>query len=293
MRILLTGGSGDLGTMLAADLLARGDSVVNIDLAPPKISGTDFVVGSILDQGALARAMKDADIVVHIAAWHGIHEAQKTKTAEDFHELNIVGTQNVIDAAKAAGTRKFLFISSTSVANKESIYGRSKILGEEMVTSAAHGGGFDAVILRPRAFIPSWNQGVYNNFIEWANWFNRGAVHIEDVKQATLIAIEKLASDKNPEAVPVYTIDGAYEYTSEEIKAWDNAGPGTTFGKRYPEFNELARQHGLDTAKKPYILDIPSEQRLPGYRPRYSTSDLLRELQKHGTKGPPAPFGRI
>lgn len=284
MKTLLTGGSGDVGTLVARDLLSRGDQVVNVDMAAPKISGGTHIPGSILDRALLARAMQGVDCVVHIAAWHGIHET--TKTPADFHDLNVTGTFNVLQAAADAGVKKFVFISSTSVRDETGLYGASKLAGEKMAQDFAQRHGMDVVILRPRAFIPNWNRAVYKDFLQWAAWFMRGAVHVDDFKDAVLRAI-----DMTPDRpAPIYTIDGAYDYSADEFKDWDKDGAGTSFAKKYPAFLALAKQHGLDIAKMPRALDIPPEQKMPGYAPKYSMKNLLEELQTYGTKGPPAPL---
>lgn len=291
MRILLTGGSGDLGSLLVANLMKLGHTPVNLDVTSPRISGGEFIKGSITDREVLTRAMTDADIVVHIAAWHGIHESQGTKTPEDFHELNVAGTSNVLEAAANANVKKFIFISSTSVDNQDSIYGRTKIIGEEMVQNYVERYGMQAIILRPRAFIPSWNRTVYKNFSEWANWFMRGAVHVEDVKRAVLKSIDRLTSKismgENPS---VFVIDGAYEYTREDLENWDKEGQGSTFKKYYPDDYEIAVKAGLNPAMKPKILDITKAREVIGYEPRYSLKTLLSELRQFGLEGPPAPY---
>lgn len=281
MRILLTGGSGDVGTLVSTALQKRGDTVVNIDMAKPRIGGETFVQGSILDREKLAQAMKDVDCVVHIAAWHGVHE--KTKTPAEFHDLNVTGTFNVLQAAADAGVAKFIFISSTSVSDRFGLYGSTKVLGEEMVAAYAERHPDTAYMtLRPRAFIPSWNRGVYSNFLEWAAWFMRGAVHVDDFRDAVLTAIGHTPAVK----APAYIIDGAYDYSTEDLANWSDK----TFFSHYAEFADVAKEHGIDTAKKPRVLEIEDHQRLPGYVPKYTMRNLLEELRDFGLQGPPAPF---
>ncbi|MCE9507744.1 MAG: NAD(P)-dependent oxidoreductase [Alphaproteobacteria bacterium] len=291
MRILLTGGSGDLGSLLSLSLKQRGDVPVVLDMAAPRENDVEFFQGSILDRGILARAMKGADCVIHIAAWHGIHENQKTKTPAEFHDLNVTGTFNVLEAAAEAGIKKFVFISSTSVDDKYGIYGHTKILGEEMARAYAHRHDMDVITLRPRAFIPSWNKNVYANFIEWANWFAKGAVHIADVEQSVLCAVDFLKSgQKTPEKAQAFTIDGAYDFTAEDLKNWDKDGPGSSFKKYYAEFYDLAVKHGLDPARRPKVLDIADAKKILGYCPEYSLRNMLEELRIFGTEGPFSPF---
>ena len=284
MKILLTGGSGDVGTLLTRALLQDGHEVVNIDMAPPKTPGGIFMQGSILDRALLEKAMAGVDCVVHIAAWHGIHA--ETKTPAEFHDLNVTGTFNVFQAAADAGVGKCVFVSSTSAAHPHEIYGHTKILGEKMAETYAHRHGMEVVTLRPRAFIPSWNRDVYADYVGWAKWFMRGAVHIDDFRDAVLLAINLKTGRK----APVYTIDGAYDYSAGDLKNWDKDGPGTTFAKYYPDHVALAQKYGLDTALKPKVLEIEKDAKLPGYAPRYTMRSLLEELKAFGADGPPAPY---
>lgn len=283
MKILLTGGSGDVGTLLTLDLLALGHQVINIDVAPPKIEGTTFFQGSITDRDVLAQAIQAVDCVIHIAAWHGIHE--KTKTPAEFHDLNVTGTLNTLAAAASAKVQKFIFISSTSVDDVNGLYGHTKILGEEMVrTYAARYPDCHYITLRPRAFVPSWNKAVYKNFIEWANWFVKGAVHINDFKDAILAALA-LPHDLHNKAA-TYTIDGAYDYSAADLQNWSDQ----TFAKYYAGDVDMAQKYGLDTNRKPKVLQIPPEQQLPGYRPQYSLKNVLADLRCYGLAGPKSPF---
>ncbi len=288
MRILLTGGAGDLGRLLSASLEEGGQEPVCLDVRSPPIPHGLCIKASILDRQALALAMKGVDCVVHIAAWHGIHLVRQQKDVYDFWDLNVTGSFNVFQAAAEAGVAKVLYISSESAADRDEIYGHTKVLGEEIARTYHHRHGMDVIILRPRAFIPWWNHEVYDSWLDWARWFWKGAVHIEDVNRACLSSIELLAAGKLGE-VPVLNLDGAYEYSASDLASWDAAGPGSSFEKHYAAYHDLALKHGLDPALKPEVLDISETRARLGYEPRYSLMSLLRELEAHGPAGPPAP----
>jgi nucleoside-diphosphate-sugar epimerase len=288
MRVFLTGGSGDLGQVLSCQLEARGDVPVCFDVRPPRSSRGLYVKGSILDREALQQSLNGIDCVVHIAAWHGIHEVTGAKNVYDFWDLNVTGTFYVFEAAVRAGVRRIVYISSTSVGNWAGVYGHTKVLGEEVARAYAQRHRVNVITLRPRAFIPPWNREVYRSFVEWAKWFWRGAVHIDDVSQAVVLAVELLG--RSPLSEPlVLTVDGAYEYTDDDLRNWDNEGPGTTFRKYYAEYADLAVRHGLDPALRPEQLDITETRRWLGYEPHYSLKNLLDELSRFGVEGPPAP----
>jgi nucleoside-diphosphate-sugar epimerase len=266
----------------------RGDVPVRFDVRPSASSRGLYVKGSILDREALQQGLVGMDCVVHIAAWHGIHEATGAKDVYDFWDLNVTGTFYVFEAAVRAGVQRIVFISSTSARDWASVYGHTKVLGEEMARAYARRHAVNVITLRPRAFIPPWNRQVYRSFVEWARWFWRGAVHIDDVSQSVVQAIDLLA--RGPLATPlVLTVDGAYEYTDDDLRNWDREGTGTTFRKYYPEHYDLAVRHGLDPGRKPEKLDIAETRRWLGYDPRYSLKSLLLELERFGEAGPPAP----
>jgi nucleoside-diphosphate-sugar epimerase len=289
MRILLTGGAGDLGTVLAPLLEQRGDLPLRLDLVPPREPYGVYVAGSILERSCLARVLHGVDAVVHIAAWHGVHETRRHKDAYAFWELNVTGTFQVFEAAARAGIHQVIYLSSTSIRHRDSLYGHTKVLGEELAQTYARRHGMRVVILRPRGFIPHWNRAVYGSFVEWAQWFWGGAVHIDDVAQAVLNSLDLLATTPLEQALTL-VVDGAYDYTDDDLQHWDCQGPGSTFRQYYPQYYDLAVRYGLDPTRKPFKLDTTSTRQWLGHAPHYSLKNLLDELARYGPAGPPAPF---
>lgn len=288
MKILLTGGAGDLATVLTPKLEARDDRPLRLDVVPPRDTRGVTLLGSVLDRAGLRRALEGVDCVVHIAAWHGIHEAMKQRGVYAFWDLNVTGTFNVFEAAARAGISKFIYLSSTSARSRDSVYGHTKVLGEEVARTYAARHAMQVIILRPRGFIPHWNRAVYTSFVEWAQWFWRGAVHIDDVAQAVLRSLDVLQA-QTLEAPLILVVDGAYEYTDDDLANWDAEGPGSTFRQYYAAYEALARQHGLQPEAKPFKYDIAETQLRLGYAPRYSLRHLLQELERYGPDGPPPP----
>ena len=296
MRVLLTGGSGDLGQTLVPRLLASGHVPVILDIREPTDlpGGAIFIQGSILDRPGLAAFFSGCDCVVHIAGWHGIHESNGQKNAHDFFDLNVCGTFEVFEAASALGIDKVVHISTTSVHRPNTLYARSKILGERIAEDYGARDTINAIILRPRGFIPHWNHAVYTKFSDWAQWFWRGAVHIDDVASATMQSLDLLSRQKL-DRPPVLTLDSAYEYTDDDLKIWDAEGAGSTFRKYYAEFYDLAVSYGLDPTAKPNRLNISEAVRWLGYKPSYSLANLHSELASHGdsesARKAPANYG--
>jgi nucleoside-diphosphate-sugar epimerase len=116
MKVVLTGGSGNLGQTLMPTLLDRDDIPVILDVRAPRDlkKGAVFIEGSILDRTTLTETFSGCDCIVHIAAWHGIHEDRGEKNSYDFFDLNVRGTFEVFEAAASAGIDKIIFISTVS-----------------------------------------------------------------------------------------------------------------------------------------------------------------------------------
>lgn len=288
MNILLTGGAGDLAQVLTPTLVTRGDHVIRLDIRAPEDGRGRFIRASITDRNALSHHFHGLDCLVHIAAWHGIHEVSGEKNTFDFWDVNVTGTFNVFELGVQAGVRNFVFLSSTSIEERFGLYGHTKVLGEEVAKTYAARHGANVIILRPRAFIPHWNRRVYSDYVEWAKWYWPGAVHINDVAEAVRLSIDAL-NDRRFNSPPVLIVDGAYEYTISDLQQWDSAGPGSTFRRTYPGFENLVKGYGLDPTLKPSMYDISKTKAVLGYTPSFSLGTLLNELAHYGRDGPPGP----
>lgn len=285
MRVLITGGSGDLGEILAYRLQKRGDVSLRFDIRAPSDSLGQFIEGSILDRKKLSEILMGVDCIVHIAAWHGYHEFTKQKNCYDFWDLNVTGTFNIFQAALEHNIKNIVFISSESVADSNGMYGWTKILGEQIAQRYFDNHHLNILTLRPRAFIPHWNKTVYPSFIAWAKWYWQGAVHISDMAQATLKSID-LLSQQTLDQHLILPVDGAYEYTTNDLLNFDKTGSGETFKRYYEKFYDQVINLGLDPTLKPTRQDISATKKWLGYAPQYSLMTLLKELAKYGENGP-------
>ncbi len=152
-----------MGCHLVRRLRREGRPVTVVDLAPlpPEVAsaGVRFVQTSITDPACMAEALAGADAVVHLAA-----RVTDFGRATDFERVNVDGTRIVAEAARTAGVRRFILMSSvavfdyrtgfrdadetTAAGGHEFPYGRTKLRAEEVVR-ALHRPGFETVIVRP------------------------------------------------------------------------------------------------------------------------------------------------
>jgi nucleoside-diphosphate-sugar epimerase len=281
MNVLLTGGAGDLGQVLLPQLVKRGHNPRVFDIEINTSPGTNYFCGSLLVAQDILSALEGIDVVIHIAAWHGIHEARGWKTRQEFWDLNVNGTHNLLQAMIDQGVTRLVHISSSSVTKLSGTYGFTKRLAEQAVTHFQGQHNLRAVILRPRAFIPAWNRQVYSDIYQWAQRFWPGAVHIHDVAQAVIQSLDYTSIISSSDTVCL-NIDRVPGFSAAVLEHWDENGPGSSFSTAYPQFVNAAQKAGIDTAIRPYSLDISEARARMGYDPKYGISEFFEELQEHG-----------
>lgn len=131
MNVLITGGTGLIGSRMAERLLEDGDQVVLLDRAPDadRIEGlrsrhgerVQVVQGDVLSFANLGDAMRQGpvDAVVHLAYVLGAESNAQPQTAT---EVNVVGTVNVLETARLLGVQRVVMASSISVYGADDDY---------------------------------------------------------------------------------------------------------------------------------------------------------------------------
>jgi 3beta-hydroxy-Delta5-steroid dehydrogenase / steroid Delta-isomerase len=117
-RVLVTGGSGFVGTNLVTELLDRGHRVRSFDRIPSPLAGhqrLETVVGDITDVDDVAAAVTDVDTVFHTAAIIDLMAGGSAPARERSFAVNVGGTENLVRAAQAAGVQRFVYTASNSV----------------------------------------------------------------------------------------------------------------------------------------------------------------------------------
>lgn len=172
MKILLTGGAGYIGTHVLVELLRNGhDAVVLDNLSNGSVEAVAraealggrqcaFVRADVRDTDAVTRALEGVDAVIHLAASKKVGESVEQPAA--YFANNVGGMAVLMDAMDEAGVSRIVYSSSAAVygtqhtvpiaedapLRPDSPYGRSKLLGEQMLEDMARCRGWSAVSLR-------------------------------------------------------------------------------------------------------------------------------------------------
>lgn len=175
-RIIITGGSGFIGTNLIDFYEKQGCELLNIDIKPPQKSeqASYWSKIDIRDFNTLLHAFTSfkPDCILHMAARADL----RGKTIEEYN-TNTTGVKNIIKAANQTDSvRKVVFASTMLVCKvgyipkhetdycPPNLYGESKVIGENLVRNSSY--NFDWVIVRPSSIWGPWFGPTYRSFFE-------------------------------------------------------------------------------------------------------------------------------
>lgn len=204
MKILVTGGAGFIGRHLVKKLQEKGHTVTIYDnFSNSKKEGLSAKVieGDIKDPADVQRAMKDIEVVFHLAAISN----SRDKDEDAIYNTNFMGSKNVFEAAKAAGV-KVIFTSSAAVYGDTKLaketdeckpinqYGKSKLRAERIVPEDAftvrlfnvYGPDGSSVINKFCKVIPKYEDVMVNGH----GTQTRDFIYIDDVVNALLMGLD-------------------------------------------------------------------------------------------------------
>jgi dihydroflavonol-4-reductase len=235
LKVLVTGGTGFIGSHLIETLLQKGLQVrcllrKSSDLKWIKGLPVEYAWGDCRDRASLKEPVKGVDQVIHSA---GVTKAVRIET---FFEINAYGTENLIRACLEhnPGLQKFIYVSSQAAAGpspngnqkKESDpcqpvspYGQSKRMGEELALS--HGQEIPIIILRPSAVYGPRERDIYFFFRLLSKGIHLCAsnpdqhislCYVQDLVQAIVLAAETRASRGE-----IFFVSDGQDYPIEKI----------------------------------------------------------------------------
>jgi dTDP-glucose 4,6-dehydratase len=304
MAIFVTGGAGFIGSQFVREWVERcpSNTVINFDKLTyagnlENLSSVAshpsyrMIRGDICDASEVLRALPhNCEAIVHFAAES--HVDRSILSATEFVRTNVLGTQVLLDAARARNVRRFLHISTDEVGGSieegrlfhensplapSSPYAASKTAAEHLVLAAVHTFGLNAVVTRTSNNYGPWQfpekllplaisnamEGrpipVYGDGLQIRDW-----VHVADNTRALRLVLEK----GRPGAI--YHIGGRTPLTNREVLRTILGSLGRSVDLLTPVADRLGHD-------RRYAVDCSLIERELGWRPEIDFVDGIRQ----------------
>ena len=259
-NVLVTGGSGFIGSHVVDFLIEKKYNVTIYDLFLPKRRDVKFIKGSILDKKRLQFALQNIDFVFHLAAVSDINKVKNfpTKTIE----TNILGTTYLLEASKYKNIKRFIFAGSVySYGVAGNLYTTSKIASELIIKNYELLFNQEFTILRyTTAYGPrSREVDAISIFVERAlknldivifgdGQQKRNYLHVEDLAKGSMLAFKQktknkiitLASENN---IKIFNL-------AKVIIRLTNSRSKIRFNKKNKRFDDFTSNYSYNNTKR-------------------------------------------
>lgn len=247
-NILLTGGTGFLGSYILAALVQQGYTVYALRrgsttpnwIDPVLLEKVQWITGDVLDIVGLEDAMENMDAVIHAAAMVSFNPSER----KQLYQVNVEGTANVVNACLEKNIKRLVHVSSVAALGRkvggglvdetakweenplQTHYARSKYKAELHVWRG-HSEGLDTVILNPSTILGfgDWTKSscaIFKQMHDGFKWYTpglNGFVDVQDVAKATLLLLE---DGKNGHRYVVNGDTWAFRQLQEQIASGFN-----------------------------------------------------------------------
>jgi UDP-glucose 4-epimerase len=295
MRILVTGSSGHLGEALVRTLRAEGHDVVGVDVLE---APSTTIVGSIVDRATARRAVEGANAVLHAATLHKPHVASHRR--QEFVDVNVTGTLNLLEEAVAQGVSRFVFTSSTTTFGRalvpppgapatwitedvvpvpRNIYGVTKTAAEDLCELTHRDHGLPCLILRTSRFFPEPDdrdevRNAYDDANIKVNELLYRRADLEDI-----VGAHRLALERAPEiGFRRYIVNATTPFTSDDLAELRTDAPAVV-RRHFPDYEALYAERGWSMFPGIERVYVNARARAElGWEPRYDFRYALDRL---------------
>lgn len=309
MKHFITGGAGFFGLHLIDRLLEEKQEVVVYDVAKLDDSyiakGVTYIHGDVRDKQALIDGMRGCDAVHHNAAVLPI-----ARSGQEYWDINVEGTRNVLEAALANGVKKVLSVSTSAVygipktvpINEETVltplgeYGQAKFDAEQVVKAFRTEHNVDVSIVRPRTICGIGRLGIFGILFDWIRRGKKVYVIGDGKNLFQLVSAYDLANAcwlmtakpcKNEDfnigtdrfGTVAEDLEGLIEYakTTAKVQPVSPLLARTVLGLADKlRISPLVDWH-YKTPHKAFFFDVTKAKTILGWQPRDSNIDMFKE----------------
>ena len=309
-KVFITGVAGFIGSTVADRLLALGRSVVGWDnfsagqeeflTGARQQPGFTSIRGDNLDADALMKAMAGCDFVIHLAANADVRFGTEHPSRD--LQQNTVATFNVLEAMRANGIRRIAFSSTGSVYGEAaviptpedapfpiqtSLYGASKVAGENLIEAYCEGFGFEGYIFRFVSILGErYTHGhvfdFYRQLLEHPDHLRvlgdgkqrKSYLHVQDCVDAILHVATERTAEKTKHRVQIYNLG-----TAEYCQVTDSIGWICAHLGLKPELQFTGGERGW-IGDNPFIFLDTAKIRATGWQPKLTIEQgIVRTVQ--------------
>lgn len=273
--VTITGAGGNAGQAVARVAAAAGFRLRLADMVPPPadvVALGEFVRCDTRTVSDVQFAVDGSDAVVHLAAWHSAHRPPVSDAT--IFAVNIDGTFHVFEACRSAGVQAIVYASSMAY-GWGSIYGLTKVLGEEMCRTYHEITGASIAMLRYHEFVPA-------PYLEYGPRLLRNGVDRSDVATATVAALQA-ALDRRFGLFQTI-VHTAHGIPDEVLREFPTRGP-EWLEREVPGAKDLIDKYNLRMPETVEQHDLSEAAAVMGWRPTVGFLDFLRDLQRRDAQG--------
>jgi nucleoside-diphosphate-sugar epimerase len=268
--VSVIGSEGGLGR-LVCNALRQRYSVRRVDLSCA--NAEDVVRGDVRSQEDMEQAVAGAEIVIHLAAFHGGYNPPPTD--ETRFDVNVVGTFRMFQACLKKGIKRVVWGSSIAAMRNQGCYSMTKVLGEDLCEYYHLTHGMQIAMMRYGAFTPC-------DLITYGERLLGSGVDLRDCVNATIRAVDLLSDGSD--LYGRFTILPDHKIQKEQL---------ASFGSHYreilgvlnPEWLNLIDRYSISIPESVTQYDISFTQAALGFQSSFNFFSFMEELERRDRSG--------
>jgi len=275
MNVLVTGAFGNGGQAVSRALLQAGHNVRMADVVrtgTTEFGEAEFVRCDTRTASDVRHAVQGMDGVIHLAAWHSAH--QPPVSDDTIFAVNVDGTFNVLEACRQEGIRSIVYASSMAY-GWGSVYGVSKVIGEDLCRAYHEITGASIAMLRYHEFIP-------RPYLEFGARLLRNGVDRRDVASATVKAL--IAANKQAFTLFRTIVHTDHGMPESVIADFGQLGPEWC-ERQVPGAMALLEKYEITLPDRVEQHDLSEAKDVIGWQPKFGFVDFLRDLKMRDETG--------